>query len=137
MGGALKAIGKIASAVAPIVSMINPMIGAALKFGGDLAQGKNPLQALMGAASSFIPGGGGAGGLLGNVLGKFGGMSNLMESFGGNGLIGSAMNLFGGQGGGSGITDILGKVLGGGSQSSQGMGNLAELAAQGMGKLFG
>lgn len=140
MGGAFKAIGKIAGAIAPIVSMINPAIGAALSFASNLAQGKNPLQSLLGAATSFIPGGGGAGGLLGNVLGKFGGMSSMLEGMGGNGLLGSAMNLFGGQGGGSGITDIIGQAMnafGGSGPSSQSSGNLIELAAQGMSKLFG
>ena len=137
MGGIGKVLGKVAEIAKPFVSAINPLAGAALGFVTDLAQGKNPLQALMGAASSFIPGG--AGGLLGNVLGKFGGMSGMLDGAGGNGLIGSAMNLFGGQGGGSGITDIIGKVLGNSGSSGlsgQGQGNLMELAAQGMSKLF-
>ncbi|MBM7119316.1 hypothetical protein [Archangium primigenium] len=125
-----KAIGKIASIAAPIVSMINPLAGAAVKLAGDLASGKNPLQSLMGAATSFIPGGG----IFKNLLGKFGGgaLGGLLDGAGGNSLLSGALNLAKGKGG---ITNVLGdlfKSVAGKNLSQLGLNNAAELAAQRM-----
>jgi len=122
-----KAIGKVASFAAPIVSMINPLAGAAIGLAGNLAKGKNPLQSLLGAASSFIPGGG----LFKNVLGKFAGGA-LLDGAGGNSLLSGALNLATGKGK---ITNVLGdlfKSVAGKGLSQLGLNNAAELAAQRM-----
>ena len=135
MGGALKIVGKIADIAKPFVSMINPLAGAALGFASDLAKGKNPLQSLMGAVSSFIPGG--PGGILNNVLGKFGGAAGLMDGMGGNSLLSGALNLATGK---SSITDILSKlrksVTGCGGLTPQGNHHAGELVAHSMAQIF-
>ncbi len=105
MGGIGKALGKVMDVVKPFVSMVNPLLGAAMGFASGLMQGKNPLQSLLGAAGDLIPGG--MGGALGNVLGKFGG-SGLMEGMGGSSLLNGALNLAKGKGK---VTDIIGDVL--------------------------
>ena len=133
MGGIGKALGKVMDVVKPFVSMVNPLLGAAMGFASGLMQGKNPLQALMGAATDLIPGG--MGGVLGNVLGKFGGGA-LMNGMGGNSLLSGALNLASGQGK---VTDIVGDFLKSSATkafSSQGMGNMAELTAQRMSKFW-
>lgn len=129
MGGIGKALGKVMDVVKPFVSMVNPLLGAAMGFASGLMQGKNPLQSLLGAAGDLIPGG--MGGVLGNVLGKFGG-SALMDGMGGNSLLSGALNLASGKGK---VTDIVGDLLKSTAKKAltqQGMHNTAELAAQRM-----
>lgn len=128
MGGIAKALGKVASFVKPFVSMVNPMLGAAIGFAGDLLQGKNPLKSLLSTAMDFIPGNG----VLKNVLGKFGG-SSLMDGMGGNSLLSGALDLATGK---KKITDVVGDFLQGatksGPLSDMGLSNVTELAAQRM-----
>ncbi|MCY1022068.1 hypothetical protein [Pyxidicoccus sp. MSG2] len=129
MGGIGKALGKVMDIVKPFVSMVNPLLGAAMGFASGLMQGKNPLQSLIGAATDLIPGG--MGGVMGNVLGKFGGKA-LMDGMGGNSLLSGALNLATGK---SKVTDIVGDFLKSSATkafTAQGMGNTAELAAQRM-----
>lgn len=133
MGGIGKALGKVLDVVKPFVSMVNPLLGAAMGFASGLMQGKNPLQSLIGAATDLIPGG--MGGVMGNVLGKFGGKA-LMDGMGGNSLLSGALNLATGK---SKVTDIVGDFLKSSATkafTSQGMGNVAELAAQRMGQFL-
>lgn len=131
MSGAFKAIGKVLNVVKPFVSMINPALGAAIGFASGLMQGKNPLQALMGAATDLIPGSN----IFKNVLGKFGG-SALMDGMGGNSLLHGALNLATGK---SKVTDIIGDLIKGNAQkqlTQQGRENTAELSAQRMAQLL-
>jgi hypothetical protein len=127
VGGAL----KIAQ---PLLTAVNPLAGAALGFAKDLMEGKNPLEAALGAIGGAIPGG--IGGAIGNAFAKFGG-KDLLESFAGNGLVGSAMNLLGGNKGG--VTDLVGDVLKATQKkeemTEQSRENLVELAAKKMGEL--
>ncbi|HEX8703832.1 MAG TPA: hypothetical protein VF815_33685 [Myxococcaceae bacterium] len=130
MGGALKTLGKIANFVKPFVSMVNPLLGAAIGFAGDLAQGKNPLKSLLSAATDFIPGSG----VLKNVMGKWGG-SGFLDGAGGNSLLSGALDLVTGK---KKVTDVLKDVVGGvaknvtGGLTDLGMENAAELAARKM-----
>jgi hypothetical protein len=134
MGGIGKALGKVMDVVKPFVSMVNPLLGAAMGFASGLMQGKNPLQSLLGAAGDLIPGG--MGGALGNVLGKFGG-SGLMEGMGGNSLLSGALNLAKGKGK---ITDIAKDLLKATQKkeemTEQSRQNTTELMAQRMGQLL-
>ena len=128
----LEGIGKLASIAAPIVSMVNPLAGAALGFAGNLASGKSLTQSLFSAASGLIPGGGGAGNVFGNLLGKFGGASGLLDGAGGNSILSAALNLATGK---KGVTDVLGQLAGNfvnKGLSQLGLNNAAELAAQRM-----
>jgi hypothetical protein len=128
MGGALKAIGKVASFVKPFVSMVNPALGMAIGFAGDLMQGKNPLKAALGAAMDFIPGNG----VLKNVLGKFGG-SGLMDGAGGSSLLSGALDLVTGKKNVTSlVSDFVGSAVKKGGLSDLGLGNVAELAAKKM-----
>jgi hypothetical protein len=125
MGGIGKALGKVIDVVKPFIAAVNPIAGLALGLAGDLMQGKNPLQSLLGAATDLIPGGG----VLKNALGAFGG-SGLLDGAGGNSLLSGALNLATGKGK---FTDILGdfvKGAGSGGLSPLGLGNAAELTAQ-------
>ena len=126
MGKVLKGLGKIASTIAPVVSMFNPLIGAGLKFAGGLAQGQNPLKSALSAGMDLIPGNS----FLKNVLGKFGG-SKLLEGGAGNALVDGAMSFLGGKG--SKITDVVKDVVksaGEQALSKVSNNNLAELAAR-------
>ncbi|MBZ4417826.1 hypothetical protein [Myxococcus sp. RHSTA-1-4] len=131
MGGIGKALGKVMDVVKPFVSAVNPLLGAAMGFASGLMQGKNPLQALMGAATDLIPGGN----IFGNVLGKFGG-SALMDGMGGNSLLSGALNLASGKGK---VTDIIGDLLKSTKKeelTQQGRENATELSAQRMAQLL-
>ncbi|AEI68033.1 hypothetical protein [Corallococcus macrosporus] len=127
MSKAFKAIGKVLDVVKPFVSMVNPLLGAAMGFASGLAQGKNPIQSLLGAATDLIPGGG----AFKNTLGKF--ASNfLMDGAGGNSLLSGALNLATGK---SKVTDVIGDMLKNTAKtglSQLGMNNAAELSAQRM-----
>jgi hypothetical protein len=138
MGGALRGIGKAIGGVlkvaAPFLGAINPLFGAAARFAGGMLTGEKPLQALMGAAGSLIPGGGLAGGLLGKFGGAAGG--GLLDGLGGNGLLGGLLGQAGGKGG---ITDILGsltKSIGGGGLTQLGQHNATEQSAFSMAQLL-
>lgn len=136
LGGIGKALGKVASFAAPIVSMVNPLAGAALSFAGNLASGKSLTQSLFSAASGLIPGGGGSGGVLGNLLGKFGGASGFLDGAGGNSILSAALNLATGK---KGVTDVLGQLAGNFAQkglSQLGLNNAAELSAQRMAQML-
>ncbi|NPD27005.1 hypothetical protein [Corallococcus exiguus] len=127
MGGIGKALGKVMDIVKPFVSAVNPLLGAAMGFASGLMQGKNPLQALLGAATDLIPGGG----VLKNALGAFAG-SGLMDGKGGNSLLSGALNLAKGK---SKVTDIVGdlfKATKSNPLTNLGMNNATELAAQKM-----
>ncbi|MBN9683369.1 MULTISPECIES: hypothetical protein [unclassified Corallococcus] len=127
MGGIGKALGKVMDIVKPFVSAVNPLLGAAMGFASGLMQGKNPLQALLGAATDLIPGGG----VLKNALGTFAG-SGLMDGAGGNSLLSGALNLAKGK---SKVTDIVGdlfKATKSNPLTNLGMNNATELAAQKM-----
>ncbi|NMO18558.1 hypothetical protein HPC49_25965 [Pyxidicoccus fallax] len=131
MGGIGKALGKVMDVVKPFVSAVNPLLGAAMGFASGLMQGKNPLQALLGAATDLIPGGN----MFGNVLGKFAG-SGLMEGMGGNSLLHGALNFATGKGD---VTDVVGDLIKNTAKkklTEQGLGNAAELAAQRMAQLM-
>jgi hypothetical protein len=133
MGGIGKALGKVMDVVKPFVSMVNPLLGAAMGFASGLMQGKNPLQSLIGAATDLIPGG--MGGVMGNVLGKFGGKA-LMDGMGGNSLLSGALNLATGKGK---VTDIVGDFLKSSATKAftdQGMHNTRELTAQRMASML-
>ncbi len=134
MGGALKGLGKALDIVKPFITAINPALGAAVGFASGLMQGKNPLQAAMGAAMDLFPGAN----MLGNVLGKFGGsgLSNLMDGMGGNSLLHSALNFATGKGD---VTDIVGDLIKNTAKdqlTKQGLGNAQELSAQRMAQLL-
>jgi hypothetical protein len=139
MGGIGKAIGGVLKVAAPFLGAINPLFGAAASFAGGLLKGEKPLQALMGGLTSMIPGGGGLGGLAGNLLGKFGGAAGggLLDGLGGNGLLGGLLGQAGGKGG---ITDILGGLLkgvGGADKLTQmGKSNAVEQFASSMAGMF-
>ncbi|OJH36126.1 hypothetical protein [Cystobacter ferrugineus] len=136
LGGIGKALGKVASFAAPIVSMVNPLAGAALGFAGNLASGKSLTQSLFSAASSLIPGGGGGAGVFGNLLGKFGGAAGFLDGAGGNSILSSALNLATGK---KGVTDVLGQLMGNFAQkglSQLGLNNATELAAQRMAQML-
>ncbi len=127
MGGIKKALGKVMNIVKPFVSMVNPLLGAAIGFASNLMQGKNPLQSLLGAATDLIPGGG----VFKNTLGKFAG-GLLMDGAGGNSLLSGALNLATGK---SKVTDVLGDLVKSTAKtglSKLGMNNAAELSAQRM-----
>ena len=127
MGGIGKALGKVMDVVKPFVSAVNPLLGAAMGFASGLMQGKNPLQALMGAATDLIPGGN----VFGNALGKFGGKF-MMDGMGGNSLLSGALNLATGK---SKVTDVIGDLIKGTAKnvlSDQGRQNATELSAQRM-----
>ncbi|RKG66220.1 hypothetical protein D7V80_20645 [Corallococcus sp. CA054B] len=127
MGGIGKALGKVMDIVKPFVTMVNPLLGAAMSFASGLMQGKNPLQSLLGAATDLIPGGG----VLKNALGTFAN-SGLMDGAGGNSLLSGALNLAKGK---SKVTDILGDLFKSNKSNpltNLGMNNAAELAAQRM-----
>jgi len=127
MGGIKKALGKVMNIVKPFVSMVNPLLGAAIGFASNLMQGKNPLQSLLGAATDLIPGGG----VFKNTLGKFAG-GLLMDGAGGNSLLSGALNLATGK---SKVTDVLGDLMKSTAKkglSQLGMNNAAELSAQRM-----
>lgn len=127
MGGIGKALGKVMDVVKPFVAAVNPLLGAAMSFASGLMQGKNPLQALMGAASGLIPGGN----IFGNVLGKFGGKF-MMDGMGGNSLLSGALNLATGK---SKVTDVIGDLIKGTAKNAltdQGRQNATELSAQRM-----
>jgi len=127
MGKVLKGIGKLAGAIAPVVSMFNPLIGAGLKFAGGLAEGKNPFKSLLSAGMDLIPGNG----LLKGALGQFGG--KLLEGGAGNALVDGAMSFLGGKG--SQITDVVKEVVKNKAKealSKTSNNNLAELAARQM-----
>ncbi|MET0406414.1 MAG: hypothetical protein ABW123_28600 [Cystobacter sp.] len=130
-------IKKALDFAAPIVSAFNPLAGAVLGFAKGLANGQNPIQSLFSAASGLIPGGGGAGGVLGNLLGKFGGSGGFLDGMGGNSIVSSALNLFSGK---KGVTDVLSQVTGSfgksGGLNPLGMSNLTELAAQRMSQML-
>lgn len=128
MGKVLKGIGKIAGAIAPVVSMFNPLIGAGLKFAGGLASGQNPFKSLLSAGMDLIPGSG----LLKGALGKFGG--KMLEGAAGNGLVDGVMSAFSSPGK---ITDVVKDVVKSKAQealSKVSKDNLAELAARQMGQ---
>lgn len=137
LGGIGKAFGKIASFAAPIVSMVNPLAGAALGFAGNLASGKSLTQSLFSAASGLIPGGGGgAGGVFGNLLGKFGKAAGFLDGAGGNSILSAALNLATGK---KGVTDVLRQLAGNFAQkglSQLGLNNATELAAQRMAQML-
>lgn len=134
LGGIGKAIGGVLKVAAPFLGAINPLFGAAARFAGGMLTGEKPLQALMGAASSLIPGGGLAGGLLGKFGGAAGG--KLLDGLGGNGLLSGLLGQAGGKGG---ITDIFSsmfKSIGGGGLSQLGQHNAVEQGAFSMAKAF-
>lgn len=120
--------------IKPLVSMVNPLLGAAVGFASNLMQGKNPLQSLLGAAGDLIPGG--LGGAFGSALSKFGG-SSLMEGMGGNSLLSGALNLAKGK---SKVTDIAKDLLKATQKkeemTEQSRQNTLELMAQRMGQLL-
>jgi hypothetical protein len=129
MGKIGKAFGKILEVVKPFVSAINPALGAAMGFVGGLLQGKNPLQAALGAVTDLIPGG--AGGILKNVLGKFAGpaLGSMFDGLGGNSLLKGALDAVTGKGK---VTDILGDVMknvAGKGLTDLGLKNIQELGA--------
>ncbi|RKG53196.1 hypothetical protein D7X30_32465 [Corallococcus sp. AB011P] len=127
MGGIGKALGKVMDIVKPFVTMVNPLLGAAMGFASGLMQGKNPLQSLLGAATDLIPGGG----VLKNALGTFAN-SGLMDGAGGNSLLSGALNLATGK---NKVTDIIGDLFKSNKSNpltNLGMNNAAELAAQRM-----
>jgi hypothetical protein len=126
MGKVLKGIGKLAGAIAPVVSMFNPLIGAGLKFAGGLAEGKNPFKSLLSAGMDLIPGSG----LLKGALGQFGG--KLLEGAAGNGLVDGVMSAFSSPGK---ITDVVKDVVKNKAEealSKVSNNNLTELAARQM-----
>jgi hypothetical protein len=127
MGGIGKALGKVMDIVKPFVTMVNPLLGAAMGFASGLMQGKNPIQSLLGAATDLIPGGG----VFKNALGAFAN-SGLMDGAGGNSLLSGALNLAKGK---SKVTDIVGdlfKSTKANPLTNLGMSNATELAAQKM-----
>lgn len=136
MGKIGKAFGKVLDVVKPFISAINPALGAAVGFVGGLLQGKNPLQAALGAVTDLIPGG--AGGILKNVLGKFGGsaLGGMMDGLGGNSLLSGVLNAATGKGK---VTDIVGdlmKNVAGKGLTDLGLKNTQELSAQRMAQMF-
>jgi hypothetical protein len=142
MGGLAKSFGKILDVAKPVLSAVNPMLGAAAGAIGGMAQGKNPLESILGGLGGMIPGG--AGGILQNVLGAFGGggggggLGSLFEGAGGNNLLGGLLGMVGGKGG---VTDLLGglfKGTGGADALTDGaLKNVQEQAASKMGSLLG
>ncbi|WP_426752966.1 hypothetical protein [Myxococcus sp. Y35] len=127
MGGLKNLVSKALNVIKPFVSMVNPLLGAAVGFATNLMQGKNPLQSLLGAATDLIPGGG----AFKNTLGKFAG-NFLMDGAGGNSLLSGALNLATGQ---SKVTDVIGDLMKNTAKtglSQLGMNNAAELSAQRM-----
>jgi hypothetical protein len=132
MGGIGKAFGKVLDFAKPILTAVNPLLGAAAGFASGLMQGKNPLQSLLGAATDLIPGGG----IFKNLLGSFGG-SGLLDGAGGNSLLSGALNLATGK---SKITDILGDLTKSaaskGGLTDLGLKNAQELAAQRMAQMI-
>lgn len=127
--------GKILDVAKPILSAVNPALGAAAGAIGGMAEGKNPLESILGGVGDLIPGG--AGGIFKNILGAFGG-GGMMEGAGGNNLLSGLLgSLTGGKGG---ITDLLGGLFkgaeSGGGLSDLGLKNVTEQAAQKMGGLF-
>jgi len=126
MGKVLKGIGKLAGAIAPVVSMFNPLLGAGLKFAGGLAQGQNPFKSLLSAGMDLIPGNG----LLKGALGQFGG--KMLEGAAGNGLVAGAMSAFSSPGK---ITDVIKDVVKNKAEEALtkvSNNNLTELAARQM-----
>ncbi|NOK20364.1 hypothetical protein [Corallococcus carmarthensis] len=127
MGGIGKALGKVMDIVKPFVTMVNPLLGAAMGFASGLMQGKNPIQSLLGAATDLIPGGG----VFKNALSTFAN-SGLLDGKGGNSLLSGALNLAKGK---SKVTDIVGdlfKSTKSNPLTNLGLGNATELAAQKM-----
>ncbi|RKG80289.1 hypothetical protein [Corallococcus terminator] len=127
MGGIGKALGKVMDIVKPFVTMVNPLLGAAMGFASGLMQGKNPIQALLGAATDLIPGGG----VFKNVLTSVAN-SGIMDGAGGNSLLSGALNLASGK---SKVTDVIGDLFKSNKKNPLtdiGMSNTAELAAQRM-----
>jgi hypothetical protein len=144
MGGLAKSFGKILDVAKPVLSAVNPMLGAAAGAVGGLAQGKNPFESILGGLGNIIPGG--AGGILQNVLGALGGggggggggLAGLFGGAGGNNLLSGLLGMVGGKGG---VTDLLGGLFKG-SESAGGLTDVAlknvqEQAAQKMGSLLG
>lgn len=132
MGSVGKMFGKVLQVVQPLLTAVNPLLGAAASFVGGMLQGKNPLQALLGAATDMIPGG--AGGLLKNVMGNFAGdaLGGMMDGMGGNGLLDGVMKAVTGQGK---ITDVVGdlmKNVAGKGLTDLGLSNTQEITAQNM-----
>jgi hypothetical protein len=142
MGSFGKTFGKILDVAKPVLSAVNPMLGAAAGAVGGMAQGKNPFESILGGLGDMIPGG--AGGILKNVLGAFGGggggggLGGLLDGAGGNNLLGGLLGMVGGKGG---VTDLLGGLFkgteGAGGLSDLGLKNVQEQAAQKMGGLLG
>ena len=134
MGGLGKSLGKILDVAKPVLSAVNPMLGAAAGAVGGLAQGKNPLESILGGVGDLIPGG--AGGIFKNLLSAFGG-GGMMDGAGGNNLLSGLLGMVGGKGG---VTDLLGGLFkGGGAEglTDLGLKNVQEQAAQKMGSLLG
>ncbi|CAM3664831.1 hypothetical protein G4177_17930 [Corallococcus sp. ZKHCc1 1396] len=130
MGGIGKALGKVMDIVKPFVTMVNPLLGAAMGFASGLMQGKNPIQSLLGAATDLIPGGG----VFKNALSTFAN-SGLMDGAGGNSLLSGALNLASGK---SKVTDVIGDLFKANKKNpltELGTSNAAELAAQRMSTL--
>ncbi|QSQ14811.1 hypothetical protein [Myxococcus landrumensis] len=123
-------LSKILNVGKQVLSAVNPIAGAALGFVEKLAKGENPLKAALSSVTDLIPGGG----ALKNILGKFAG-KGMMDGAGGNSLLDAGMKMATGQGK---VTDLLGDLFKANKQgfSAQGMGNVAELAAQQMSKLI-
>ncbi|MFL5347464.1 MAG: hypothetical protein ACJ8AT_21985 [Hyalangium sp.] len=135
MGKIGKIFGKVLQVVQPILTAVNPLLGAAAGFVGGMLQGKNPLQAALGAASGLIPGG--AGGLMNNVLGKFAGgaLGGIMDGMGGNSLLSGALNAVTGQGK---VTDIVGDLIKKTAEkglTEKGLQNVQELTAHRMAQM--
>jgi hypothetical protein len=135
MGSLGKSFGSILDIAKPVLTAVNPMLGAAAGALGGLAQGKNPLESILGSVGDLIPGG--AGGIFKNLLGAFGG-GGMMDGAGGNNLLGGLLGMVTGKGG---ITDLLGGLTKGaessGGLSDLGLKNVQEQAAQKMGGLLG
>jgi hypothetical protein len=131
MGGFGKVFGKVLDFAKPFLTAINPLLGVAAGFASGLMQGKNPLQAALGAATDLFPGGG----VLKNVLGQFGG-SGLLDGAGGNSLLSGALNLATGK---EKVTDVVKDFVKNAAEKSRltqmGIKNAQELAAQRMAQL--
>jgi hypothetical protein len=122
----IRGTGNLVSKAAPLVSLVNPLLGAGLKVGGELAGGRNIGEAALSGAKTY-----GVGKLAGAIpgVGKLGDVARSIPG---------ASSVLGGGGGatlpGPLTTDDMGRVIGGAASGGGGFGDLITGGLKSVGK---